>query len=190
MKSVKDQIDKLILDQESLIEKREKKQSSRQLLIEKRASMSREDLAELNKQVRGIEKGIIDISNQIDELRTKIQDQNEQVAEMKAQLVQLEIKMNEVKKERDSLEFVLEKERKKFEEMTLSMKIRLSEVSSYMHSCIMGTFYFQRHHSGHPERIALLVMLLLGKYLDTSLEAGMYHRYFPGRHMTSMCPKK
>ena len=96
--------------------------------------------------------------------------------------------MNEVKKERDSLEFVLEKERKKFEEMTLSMKIRLSEVSSYMHSCIMGTFYFQRHHSGHPERIALLVMLLLGKYLDTSLEAGMYHRYFPGRHMTT-CAK-
>ena len=53
---VKDQIDKLRLEQESLIDKREKKQSSRQSLLGKKASMSGEvNLAEVNGLIRGID---------------------------------------------------------------------------------------------------------------------------------------
>ena len=117
---VKDRIDELRLEQESLIEKREKKQSSRQWLLEKKASMSgKVDLAEVNKLIRDIDEVAADINDQIDELQKKIKTQNEQVAEMKEQLLQkekekkqLESDMDEIKRERESLECTLENDRK------------------------------------------------------------------------------
>ena len=133
---VKDQIDKLRLEQESLIDKREKKQSSRQSLLGKKASMSREvNLAEVNGLIRGIDEVVTDISNQVNELEKNIRTQNEQVAQMKEQLLQkeeekkqLESDMDEIKKERESLECTLENDIKIFGDMTLSMMKTSSEV--------------------------------------------------------------
>ena len=67
----------LKLEQKSLIEKREKKRSSRKWITEKRASMSGEiDLAEVNKLITDIDEVVADINKQIDELEKKIEAQN------------------------------------------------------------------------------------------------------------------
>ena len=133
---VKDQIVKLKLELKSLIEKREKKQSSRRWLTKKIASMSEEvDLAEVNKLIRDIEEVVDDINKKINELEIEIKTQNEQVAEMEVQLVQkeqekkqLEIEMDEVKKKKESLEDTLEEDRRSFEDKMQSLMKELSEV--------------------------------------------------------------
>ena len=113
----------LKLEQKSLIEKGEKKQSSRKWITEKRASMSREiDLAEVNELITDIDKVVTGINNQIDELEKKIKAQNKQAAEMEALLVQkeeekkqLDKKIHDVQKERELLALILKEAREIFE---------------------------------------------------------------------------
>ena len=129
LESVKCHIDKLRQEQESLIEKRERKELSKCWFIKLRGSKTGEDLVQLNQMIKDTEEAVAELSNKIDELETKIKAQNEQVAEMSAQLVQkeqekkqLEIKIDEVQKEKSSLEKKLEEDRKTFErEMQIQM---------------------------------------------------------------------
>ena len=120
LESVKDHIDKLRQEQESLVEKRVRKQPSIRWLINQRGSKTGEDLVQLNQMIRDIEEAVAELSNRIDKLETKIKAQNEQVAEMSAQLVQkeqekeqLEIKMDEVQKKK----FILRTNLRRIEEI-------------------------------------------------------------------------
>ena len=124
---VKHQIEKLKLEHNGLIEKREKKQSSRKF------SMSREiDHAEVNELITDIGEVFADINNQIDEFEKKIKAQNKQIAEMEALLdqkdeerKQLEKEIDDVQKERELLALRLKEARGRFEEKMITLVIEV-----------------------------------------------------------------
>ena len=137
--SVKAQINELKCEQESLIEKREKKRSSMQWLKKQRVSKFGDELAQINQMIKDIEDAISKLSSQIDELEEKINIRNKHAEQMKAQLVlkakekkQLETEMDKIQQEKADLESKLEEDRRKFEsEMQRMMyKLELSEVRS------------------------------------------------------------
>ena len=137
LEAVKGHIDKLKHKQESLIEKKERKQSSKLWLTKQRASKSGQDLVELDQLIRDTEEAVAELSKQIDKLEKKITAQNDQVAEATAQLVQkerekkqIEIKMKEIQKEKSSIESKLEEDRRTFDQEMLKMmsELKLSKV--------------------------------------------------------------
>ena len=145
LQSMEGQIYKLKQEQDRLIEKRNKKKSTKQWLIKQKPSKSEEDLDHLNQLIIDIGEAIIDLSNEIDVLENTIRAQNQQAVEITAQIVQKEqekekeqIKMDEVQREKQNLECKLEEDRRKFENEMQKMRneLKLSEVY-YKHACII-----------------------------------------------------
>ena len=139
--SVKVQINELKCEQESLIEKREKKRSSMQWLQRQKASKFGDELAQINHMIKDIEETVSELSTQIDELEEKIDTQNKHAEQMKAQLVlkakekeQLETEMDKIQQEKMDLESELAEDRRRFEsEMQRMMyKLESSEVCARM----------------------------------------------------------
>ena len=135
--SVKVQINELKCEQESLIEKREKKRSSMQWLQRQKPLKFGEELAQINHMIRDIEETVSELSAQIDELEKRINTQNKHAEQTEAQIdlkvkakEQLEIKIDRIQKEKTDLESELEKNRRTFEsEMQRMMyELKSSEV--------------------------------------------------------------
>ena len=72
VETLKNHIGILIQHQESLIEERERKQSSSQWLVKQRGSKTGEDLVQLNQIIRDIKETIAELSYRITELEKKI----------------------------------------------------------------------------------------------------------------------
>ena len=144
--SVKVQINELKCEQESLIEKREKKWSSMQWLQRQKASKFGDELAQINHMIKDIEEAISELSTQIDELEEKINTQNKYAEQMKAQLVlkakekkQLETEMDKIQQEKSDLESELEKDRRIFESEMQRMMYEL-ESSEVRSLCQLSSF--------------------------------------------------
>ena len=135
--SVKAQINELKCEQESLIEKREKKRSSMQWLKRQRVSSFGDELAQINYMIKDIEDTVSELNTQIDKLEENINTQNKHIEQMNVQLVlkakekeQLETEMSKIQQEKTDLECELEEDRRKFgsEMQRMMYELKLSEV--------------------------------------------------------------
>jgi len=135
--TVKDQIDGLKLQQQSLIKKREKKQSRKIWLLKQKALKSGEDLFQVEQLIEEIEESVTELSEKIDELEEKMKALEKETEQTKTQLLkqkrekdELQQKLAELEKQKDSLETTLEEDRGRFQTKLESMmsELRLQEV--------------------------------------------------------------
>ena len=144
--SAKVKIDELKCEQQSLIEKRKKKQSSKKWLICQKSNTFGEDLIKLNQVIKDTEEAVDELSQKIDELEETImtyikqaeQFNNEQLLKEKERMG-LKMKIDEIQKEKENLDCKLKEDRLKFENEMQRMltDLKLSEVrfqlmSSYL----------------------------------------------------------
>ena len=137
LESAKVKIDELKHEQQSLIEKREKKQSSKKCLIWQKSYTFGEDLIILNQKIKETEEAVDELSQKIDKLGETIMIHNKQADQFKnEQLVRekkrkdLKMKIDEIQKEKENLDCKLKEDRLKFEEEMQKMitELKLSEV--------------------------------------------------------------
>ena len=142
LKLVKNEIEKFKFKQGSLIEKIQRKESSRQWLVEQRAFKYGADLVQLNLLIRDTEEAVAELTNQIDELEERIKARNERVHKMTLELAekeqekkQLVTMLDEMHGEKEFLEKKLEDEKRNFEDemqrMMFKQKHELSQVYLY-----------------------------------------------------------
>ena len=124
-------IDELKCDQQSLIEKRKKRQSSKKWLIRQKFNTFGEDLIELNQVIKETEEAVDELSQKIDELEETIIKHNKQAEQFKDEQLrrekerkELKMKINEIQKEKEDLDYKLKEDRKKFEEMLKQSEVR------------------------------------------------------------------
>ena len=135
--SAKLKIDELKCEQQTLIEEREKKQSSKKWLIWQKSYTFGEDLVKLNQAIKDTEEAVDELSQKIDKLEETILTHNEQAEQFKNEQLlrekerkELKMKIDEIQKEKENLDCKLKEDRLKFEnEMERMMaELKLSEV--------------------------------------------------------------
>ena len=120
--SARVKIDELKCEQQSLIEKREKKQSSKKWLIWQKSYTFGEDLIKLNQVINDTEEAVDELSQKINKLEETIMTYNKQAEQFKnEQLLReeerrgLKMKIDEIQKEKENLDCKLKEDRLKFE---------------------------------------------------------------------------
>ena len=142
--SAKVKIDELKCEQQSLIEKREKKQSSKKWLIWQKSYTFGEDLIKLNQVINDTEEAVDELSQKINKLEETIMTYNKQAEQFKnEQLLReeerrgLKMKIDEIQKEKENLDCKLKEDRLKFENEMQRLitdhehELKLSEVMFY-----------------------------------------------------------
>ena len=136
--SVKVKIDELKCEQQSLIEKKEKKQSSKKWLIWQKSYTYGEDLIKLNQLIKETEEAVDELSQKIVQLEETIVTHNEQAEQFKNEQLmrekerkELKMKIYEIQTEKENLDCKLEEDRLKFknEMQRMIYELKLSEVS-------------------------------------------------------------
>ena len=135
--SAKVKIDELKCEQQSLIEKREKRQSSKKWLIWQRSYTFGEDLIELNQKIKDTEEAVDELSQKIHKLEEMIMTHIKQAEQFKNEQLQsekerkeLKLKIDEIQKEKEDLDCKLKEDRRGFENEMQRMltELKLSEV--------------------------------------------------------------
>ena len=135
--SAKVKIDELKHKQQSLIETREKKQTSKKCLIWQKSYTFGEDLIKLNQVIKETEEAVDELSEKIDKLEETIMTHNKQAEQFKVEQLlrekerkELKMKIDEIQKEKENLDCKLKEDRLKFENEMQRMitELKLSEV--------------------------------------------------------------
>ena len=137
--TAKVKIDELKCKQQGLIEKREKKQSSKKWLIWQKSNTFGfgEDLIKLNQVIEDTEEAVDELSQKIDKLEETIMSHNKQVEHFKfeqqqseEEIKELKLKIDEIQKEKEDFDCQLKEDRRKFENEMQKMltELKLSEV--------------------------------------------------------------
>ena len=133
VESVKVKIDELKCEQQSLIEMRERKQSSKKWLIWKKSRGK--DLFKLNQVTKDTEEAVDELSQKIDELEDTIMTHNKQAEEFNNEQLlreretkELKMKIDEIQKEKEDLDCKLQEDRRKFENEMMRMLNELIQV--------------------------------------------------------------
>ena len=144
--SAKVKIDELKCEQQALIEKREKKASSKTWLIWQKSYTFGEDLIKLNQVIKETEEAVDELSQKIDELEETIMTHNKQAEQFKNEQLlrekerkELKMKIDEIQKDKEDLDCQLKEDRRKFENemQRILIKLKLSEVSFHLHGYIV-----------------------------------------------------
>ena len=138
--SAKVKIDELKCEQQSLIEKREKKQSSKKWLIWQKSNTFGEDL---NQVIKDTEEAVDELSQKIDKLEETIMTHNKQAEQFKNEQLlrekELKMKIDEIQMESENLDCKLKEDRLKFENEMQRMitELNLSEVRFQLMSVVI-----------------------------------------------------